>query len=77
MVATDIGITPGDKLAAAIARGPRCRVTFSTGAVEVGDVRYYGKDPNPPGDKDLWVLSTPNVQHFFGLDELRDVAPAP
>lgn len=70
-----VGLTPGDKLAAALARGPRCRITFSTGAVEVGDVRYWGKNPNPPGN-DLWVLSTPRSQHFFGADELLDAASA-
>jgi hypothetical protein len=70
---SSLGLTPGDKLAAAIARGSRCKITFSTGSIEVGDVRYYGKDPNPPGTRDLWVLSTPRSQRFFGLDELRDV----
>ena len=70
-----VGLTPGDKLAAALARGPRCRVTLSTGSVEVGDVRYYGKDPNGGGD--LWVLSTPTSQHFFGIGEVRDVASVP
>lgn len=67
-----LGFTPGDKLAEAIRRGDRCKITFATGSVEAGDVRYYGKDPND-GTKDLWVLSTPSSQHFFGLDELRDV----
>ena len=66
-----VGLTPGDKLAAAIARGPRCRVSFSTGQAEIGDVRYWGKDPND-ATKDLWVLTTPSSQHFFGLDEVRD-----
>lgn len=69
-----VGLTPGDKLAAAIARGGRSLVTLSTGSVEAGDVRYWGKDPNN-GTRDLWVISTPRSQHFFGLDEVRDVAP--
>lgn len=67
-----LGFTPGDKLGVALARGPRCKITLSTGSVEVGNVRYYGKDPND-GVTDLWVLATPSSQHFFGLGELRDV----
>lgn len=72
MTVPDQALTPGDQLAAAIARGQLCRVTFGTGSVEIGDVRYYGKDPND--GRDLWVLSTPTSQHFFGLGEVRGVA---
>ena len=66
-------LTPGDKLAITIAQGPRCVVVFSTGSTEIGDVRRYGRGPD---GRELWILATPTSEHFFGIDELRDVAPA-
>jgi hypothetical protein len=62
--------TPGDKMRELLNNGDAvCEVTFSTGSVEIGTVRYYGVHEG----RKLWVLVTPNSQHFFGMDEVRDI----
>lgn len=65
-------LTPGDKLKVAIDGGGPVAVTFGTNSVEVGVVRYHGVLDG----KRLWVLSTPTSEHFFGIDEIRDVRTA-